>query len=59
MENEVVRKKLKEYLEINGVRNNWIAKKINISPTSICLFLKDARNLSSDKLELIWNLIKE
>lgn len=57
LSNENVKNELKEYLKENGVKNIWVANKINISPTSICLFLQGKRELPQDRLKQICELI--
>ncbi|NMM61176.1 helix-turn-helix transcriptional regulator [Clostridium sp. P21] len=59
MTNESVKENLKDYLLKHGVRNNFIAEKIGISNTSICLFLQGKRLLSEDKLNQIEELINK
>lgn len=59
MTNESVKGKLKDYLIKNGVRNNFVAEKVGLSCTSICLFLKGKRLLMNDKLKLIEDLINK
>ncbi|MFL0198603.1 hypothetical protein ACJDU8_24045 [Clostridium sp. WILCCON 0269] len=59
MTNESVKNKLKDYLVKNGVRNNFVAEKIGLSCTSICLFLKGRRLLLDKKLKLIEGLINK
>lgn len=57
--NENVKNQLKNYLSKRGVKNIWIANAIDISPTSICLFLKGKRELPADKLQIICSIIEE
>lgn len=57
LSNEKIRKELIEFLEEKGVKNRFIAKKINASDTTISLFLKGQRKLSTSKLELLYKLI--
>lgn len=59
MTDEIVKENLKDYLSKYGVRNNFIAKNIGISNTSICLFLQGKRSLSEDKLNKIEELINK
>ncbi|MFL0194432.1 helix-turn-helix domain-containing protein [Clostridium sp. WILCCON 0269] len=59
MTNENVKERLKNYLRERGVRNNFIAEKVGLSDTTICLFLKGKRLLSDKKLKLIEDLINK
>lgn len=45
MTNESVKERLKNYLMEHGIRNNFIAEKVGLSDTSICLFLQGNRLL--------------
>lgn len=58
LSNEIVKNELKKYLSDRGVKNIWVANAIDISPTSVCLFLKGKRELPSNKLQMIWSIIK-
>jgi transcriptional regulator with XRE-family HTH domain len=57
--NESVKERLKNYLAEHGVRNNFIAEKVGLSETSICLFLQGKRSLSNVKLNQIEELINK
>ncbi|HEY5588429.1 MAG TPA: hypothetical protein VIK86_05670 [Candidatus Paceibacterota bacterium] len=51
--NTNIKEELQQYLTENGVKNIWICKKLNLSPTTISLFLKGKRELLPYHLEEI------
>lgn len=55
--NSEIRIKLKNWLENTGRKNLFVAKAVDLSPTSISLFLSNKRDLTLEKLILIENLI--
>jgi len=56
-ENEKVRLDLIKYLKENGVKQSFVAKKVNLSNCSISLFITSRRFLIPEKLEIIRTLI--
>lgn len=57
--NENVRVKLDKYIRKFGVKKIHIAKEVNLSGTTIGLFLKGQRDLSLDALESLEDLMEE
>ena len=55
--NESIRQELKKFLKEYGIKNNYIAKKINMSNSTVSLWLKGERELSPDRLEIIVNIM--
>ena len=57
LSNESIRKELIEFLKKNGIKNRFIAKKIDVSDTTISLFINGKRELSTKKLQALNELI--
>lgn len=57
LSNESVRKDLIRYLKEFGVKNKFIARKIELSDVTISLFLSNQRDIAQDKLEKIHKII--
>ncbi len=57
LKQDTIRKDLKQYLEDNGIKNKFIAKQINLSESMISYFLNGKKELSSNKLILISDII--
>jgi len=57
LSNDRVRKDLINYLKEFGVKNKFIAKKVDLSDVTISLFLSSQRDIAQDKLEKIDRLI--
>lgn len=57
MSQEVIREDLKKYLKENGIKNKFIAEKIDISTAMISYFLNGKKRLSSKYLKKISNII--
>lgn len=53
MTNEVVRNELKELMNGLGIKQCFIAKKFDLSDTTISYFMRDMRDLPVRKLEEI------
>lgn len=51
-------KRIKEAIENNGIKQNWIAKKINVTPTFLTLVLQGERELSDIHRNEIFKLLK-
>jgi len=56
-ENKEVRLNLIKFIEDNGIKQSFIAKKTNLSNCSISLFINSKRMLTPEKLEIIRTLI--
>lgn len=59
LSNEKIRYELSNYLQIHGVKQNHISDLTGLSDTTVCLFLKGQRVLSSFKLEVIQSIIND
>ena len=57
MTQESIRNDLKNYLKENGIKNKFIAEKIDLSPSMISYFINGKKRLSANKLNLISNII--
>ncbi|NRT88893.1 helix-turn-helix domain-containing protein [Clostridium beijerinckii] len=57
MNQDTIRNDLKKYLEDNGIKNKFIAKQIGLSESMISYFLNGKKRLSSNSLNLIYNII--
>ena len=55
MNNDYVRKELKDLLDKLGIKQKFIAKKVDLSDATISYFLRDMRNLPDVKLKEIHN----
>lgn len=53
MSNEILRKKLNEYLYCHGIMQKHVCEICGISPTTINQFIKGKRDISYKKLMLI------
>ncbi|MBE6066187.1 MAG: helix-turn-helix transcriptional regulator [Clostridium lundense] len=53
---EVYRQKLIQYTESKGIKYNYIAKQLKVSPSLICHWIKGRRALREDLLKKL-NLI--
>lgn len=53
MTNESVRKELKELMQRLGIKQRFIAKKVELSDTTISYFIRDMRDLPVNKLQEI------
>lgn len=56
-EQENIKVALIKYQEENGIRSDYIAKKVGLSQVTICLFKQNRRMLALDKLEKIKDII--
>lgn len=54
---EVIREDLKKYLKENGIKNKFIAEKIEISTAMISYFINGRKNLSSTYIKKIEDII--
>lgn len=59
LSNENIKYELSKYLKTYGVKQNHISDLTGLSDTTICLFLRGQRELSSSKLEKIFSIINE
>lgn len=51
---EEIREQAKKYLEENGIKQNFIARKLDISDAMMSYYLNNKKNLSHEKeLELL------
>jgi len=57
MSQEVIREDLKKYLKENGIKNKFIAQKIQLSTAMISYFLNGKKGLSSNYLNKISDII--
>lgn len=53
MTNDFVRKELKELMDRLGIKQTFIAKKVELSDTTISYFLRDMRDLPANKLDAL------
>jgi len=56
LSNQECRKILTEYIRNKGVKQKYLAKKIGVSETTLSLFLRNLRELSQHKLNIIGTL---
>ena len=54
--NEIYRKKVLKYLEDNGIKQKWIAEKMEITPQYFNMWLKGKRDFNNLKLKQINNI---
>ena len=59
MVNETIRQELKEFLNEYGIKNRYIAKKLNMSDSTVSLWLKGERELSPDRLKILYDLMQK
>jgi Arc/MetJ-type ribon-helix-helix transcriptional regulator len=59
LNNDVVRDGLELFLQKYGIKNKWVSQQINLSETSLSLFLNKKRILTQNNLQKIHNLITE
>lgn len=59
MTNDSVRKELKELMNRLGIKQCFLAKKVELSDTTISYFVRDMRDLPADKLEAIHEFCAE
>lgn len=52
-----IRQATKEYLEKNGIKQNFIARKLNISDAMMSYYLNNHKNLSNEKEEKLKQII--
>lgn len=57
LNNDDIKNNLKTYLTKNGIKQRFIARKLNLSDTTISLFIKGKIELSQNKLNLINNIV--
>jgi predicted transcriptional regulator len=57
MTQESIRNDLKNYLKDNGIKNKFIAQKIGLSEGMISYFINGKKNLSSNRLNSISDII--
>lgn len=57
MNQDEIRKDLKEYLKNNGVKSKFIALKLELSPAMISYFINNKKGLSSNYLQQICRII--
>jgi len=57
MNQEIIRKDLKEYLKKNGIKNKFIAEQIELSASMISYFISGKKGLSSNYLRKIEGII--
>jgi len=58
MSNITIRTELNQYIKRNGIKQNYISKKIGLSTTTINLFLHGKRDLALSRLEVIYFLMR-
>ena len=56
--NEIYRKKVKQYIKDNGIKQKWIAEKMEITPAYLCMWLRNKRNFGNKLLKRINNILK-
>lgn len=57
--NDVVRSKLLSYVEEFGVTQRHIAKKAGLSDPTMSFFIRGTRDLSEDRLKVIWGIVNK
>ena len=58
MDQQELREKLLNYVKENGLKYNYIAKKIGISKCHMSLFINNKRNFKKDKLEKLKEILE-
>ena len=57
MKTKIQLEAIKSAIEEKGLKKKWIAKKVNVSEPTICLFLKGQRTISEDKYNSLTKLL--
>lgn len=58
MNQNILREKLKIYLEVSGVKQTYLSEKIGLNKRSLSVFKCGAYNLAEDKATLLNNIIE-
>ena len=53
-----VRRKTREYLRDNGIKQNFIARKIGITPGMLSYYLNGHKNLSEKNIKKLLEIIR-
>jgi plasmid maintenance system antidote protein VapI len=49
---------LKKFIDDNGTKQTWIAKKLNVDPSLVCLWVSGTRRIQVDELVALSKLLK-